>query len=376
MTASPLDTARRILSRIRIKNSYVMAGVFALLLLGWLYSGQFGDAEGPAGAGPAQAATEAGTIAVRGRSLEAQPRIADLVARGRSEAVRAVALAAETEAAVIALPFERGAHVAEGAVICQLAANGRETRLEEAKALRNQRALEYEAARKLRAKEFRSEVQEAQAKAALEAANAGLRMAEVEMARTQIRAPFDGILDTRPAEIGTLMRVGDVCGTLVDLDPILVVAQVSEREVGGLKTGDTGTASLATGEVIEGRVRFVAAQAEPETRTFRVELEAENPGGAIKDGITAEFRVPVRTIEAHLLSPAALTLNDEGLLGVRTVDPESRVAFLRVEVIARDEKGVWVSGLPNPVTVITVGQEFVSDGQSVQVELELEELRR
>lgn len=371
-----LEAVRRVVGRVRVKNSYVMAGVFAVLLLGWLYSGQLGRGDGPPGAGSAEAAADAALVGVRARVLEAQPRVADLVARGRTEAIRAVALAAETEATVIALPFERGARVRQGDVICQLAPDGRDTRLAEAQALRTQRALEYEAARKLRAKEFRSEVQQAQSRAAFEAAKAAVRMAEVELARTEIRAPFDGILDTRPAEIGALMRVGDVCGTLVDLDPILIVAQISEREVGALRTGAAGTATLTTGEFIEGRVRFIAAQADPETRTFRVELETENAQGAVKDGITAEMRVPVNTIEAHLLSPAALTLDDAGLLGVRTVDAGSRVVFSRVAVVARDEKGVWVSGLPNPATVITVGQEFVSEGQEVRVELELEELRQ
>jgi multidrug efflux system membrane fusion protein len=352
-----------------------MAGVFALLLLGWLYSGQFrGDAE-PAAGDTAQAATPPAVVSVRGRKLEAEPRIADLIARGRTEAERTVALAAETEAAVVNLPFERGARVVEGDLICELAVDGRDTRLSEAQALERQRAIEFEAARKLRAKEFRSEVQEARSRAELEAARAAVRFAEVELARTQIRAPFDGILDTRPAEIGMLMRIGDVCGTVVDLDPIHVVAQVSEQEVGALTMGDTATATLATGETIEGPVHFIAAQADGATRTFRTEIQAPNADFAIKDGITAELRVPVRTVEAHLLSPAALTLDDTGVLGVRTVEEGNRVAFLPVKVVAREERGIWVEGLPNPATVITVGQEFVTDGQIVDVDLELEGLR-
>ena len=156
-----LEAVRRVVGRVRVKNSYVMAGVFAVLLLGWLYSGQLGRGDGPPGAGSAEAAADAALVGVRARVLEAQPRVADLVARGRTEAIRAVALAAETEATVIALPFERGARVRQGDVICQLAPDGRDTRLAEAQALRTQRALEYEAARKLRAKEFRSEVQQA-----------------------------------------------------------------------------------------------------------------------------------------------------------------------------------------------------------------------
>lgn len=74
---------------------------------------------------------------------------------------------------------------------------------------------------------------------------------------------------------------------------------------------------------------------------------------------------------AHLVAQSSLTLNDEGLLGLRLVDDESKVDFVPVEVIRDSTDGVWVAGLPEAANIITVGQEYVRDG--VQVEAHYKE---
>ena len=114
-------------------------------------------------------------------------------------------------------------------------------------------------------------------------------------------------------------------------------------------------------------MRFISPTADPATRTFRVEIEAPNPDGAIRDGITAEIRLATGSAPAHRLSPAVLTLDDRGVLGVRTVGPGEIVRFMPVSILAEGSDGVWVSGLPETVEVITVGQEYVKDGERVRV---------
>ncbi|MCH8188922.1 MAG: hypothetical protein IIB66_09540, partial [Proteobacteria bacterium] len=69
---------------------------------------------------------------------------------------------------------------------------------------------------------------------------------------------------------------------------------------------------------------------------------------------------------AHLLSPAALTLNDEGVLGVRIVVPGNTVRFVPVKIIDDTADGIWLSGLPSVADLITVGHEFVRDGDRVR----------
>lgn len=120
-----------------------------------------------------------------------------------------------------------------------------------------------------------------------------------------------------------------------------------------------------TGEEVAGRVRYVARVADPVTRTFRVELEVANPDGHLRDGVTAEVLLPGPPVSAHRVSPALLSLNTAGELGVKIVDAEGRARFRPVQIVEQARNGLWLAGLPEEITLITVGQEFVTDGQPV-----------
>lgn len=354
------------MGRASVNRSVVFALVAAALLGLWLLSGQLPGSNGADSARKQPSAAEASLVSVRVRTLDASPRKSDLIIRGRTEAQRKVAIRAEVEGIVEALPVEKGKGVSEGDVICRLSIDSRQARLDEASAVLKQRSLEHDAAEQLAARGFRSQTQVAAARAALDAARAQLKAIEIEIGDTNIRAPYDGILDERAVEIGDFMRKGDICGVVVDQDPFLVVGQVSEREVGLLSPGDRGSAKLVTGMEVTGHIRFIAKQADAATRTFRVELEVPNPEELLRDGITAEIRVPVREVQAHRLSPAVLALDDRGTVGVRIVENGDTVRFRSVSIIAEGNDGLWVTGLPDRVTVITVGQEFVADGQKVK----------
>jgi multidrug efflux system membrane fusion protein len=298
--------------------------------------------------------------------LHAGQHLLKEVVRGRTEALRKVSLKVETKGRVVELPVEQGAWVAEGDVIARLSADDRPARLREAKALREQRRIEFEASQKLSKKGFRSDTQVAGSLAALEAAEAAVSLAEEVLGNTVLRAPFDGLIDDRIAEIGDFLEMGDSVAVIVNLDPILVVAQVSERSHGEVRVGQPGFARLVDGSRIDGTVRFVSAVADPATRTFRVEMAAPNPGLAVADGMTAELHLPLREIRTHRVSPAVLSLRGNGEMGVKTVDEEGRVQFLPARIVDSDSDGVWLGGLPEEVLLITVGQEFVAEGQSVR----------
>lgn len=368
-----------------IKRSYVWAVVIALLLGAWILSGQFDSSPRETATADMNGSVEGGTAldgtpmaedsgsdvqTVRARVFEARPVKRDIIVRGRTEPVRAVEVRAETSGSVTALPVEKGEYVSKGDLICGLSVNARDAKLAEAKALRQQRWLQYDASQKLAAKGHRSETQASADKAAYDAAVAQVKQMEVELSYTRITAPFDGILDNRFVEIGDYLSVSQPCATVVDLDPILVVGQVSERDVGKLTMGSVGDARLITGDTIEGVVRFIAKTADQETRTFRVELAVPNKDNALRGGVTAEIIVAAEAVSAHLMSPAFLVLNDDGTIGVRLVSEDGTARFQPVSILEDSNDGVWVSGLPAKATVITVGQEFVIDGQRVDVTLE------
>ena len=125
------------------------------------------------------------------------------------------------------------------------------------------------------------------------------------------------------------------------------------------------TASLVTGENLEGTVHFISPKASVETRTFQVEMQAPNPGKKVRDGVTAELVIPLKADSGHRLPSSALTLHDNGQIGVSIVTDGNKVKFAPVNILSFGRDHVWTSGLPDKVTVIMVGQEYVLDGQTI-----------
>lgn len=352
-----------------MKRSFIIAALLATGAAGWIASGLLADGGGEPATRKPPAALEAGAKqpSVRVRRLRAEPRVTQIVLRGRSEAERMVEVRAETHGRITELPVEEGNPVADGEIIARLSPEDRPALLKEAKALLAQRRVEFEAARRLAKKGFRAETQLAGAKAALESAEAAVSRASVALDNTRIVAPFEGKLDLRMAEIGNYVKEGDGIARVIDLDPILIVGQVSERDIGLLQPGGPGRARLISGREVEGTIRFVSAMADPVTRTFRVELAVANPTGEIPDGVTAELTFDLASTLAHRVSPAILTLSDGGIVGVKALAADrTTVTFHPVEILESGLEGVWIDGLPEEIVLITVGQEYVTVGQKVE----------
>ncbi len=353
-----------------MKSSYLIALVIALAAAGWLASAYLGDTS-PDDAVSAEADAEPATpvakapMRVQVRKSVAEMRVISLVLTGQTEPSRYATLKAETAARVVAVGADEGAAVKKDDVIVQLAIDERKALLDEARALVKQRQIEYTAASKLTSKGYQTQTRLAETKANLGAAQAQLSRIEIDIERTVIRAPFDGIVEDRMVEVGDYLGIGDPIALMIDLDPLIAVAQVSEREIAGVTMGGEGKMRLITGDIVDGRVRYVSSIASDGTRTFRVELEIENGGNRLAAGLTAEINLPVATAEAHKMSPAALTLDDTGVIGVKIVDADNIVRFRPINLVADSNDGVWVGGLPREATIITVGQEFVLPGQTV-----------
>lgn len=357
-----------------MQRSYLIALIIALTAAVWLLSPYAQDYL-RAATGPEVSPTEDVSVPqsdprdkplrVRVRHSVAEPRVKSLMLTGQTEPSRSATLKAETAGRVVAVEAVEGAAVQQGDIVVRLAMNDRQARLDEADALLEQRRIEYEAARKLTSKGFETQTKLAEARSLLEAAEAQKQRMELDIAHTAIKAPFDGVLQDRLVEVGDYVGIGDPVAAVVDLDPLLAVAQLSERESAGIRPGSEGRARLITGDVVDGSVRYVSVVGSAGTRTFRVELELANGENRIPAGLTAEVILPVASVDAHRMSPAALTLDDEGVVGVKAVDERDVVLFYPVELVADGADGVWVSGLPREVTIITVGQEFVLPGQAV-----------
>ncbi|MEO0993208.1 MAG: efflux RND transporter periplasmic adaptor subunit [Pseudomonadota bacterium] len=298
----------------------------------------------------------------------AEDRASDLLVNGRTMAARRVDVEAETPGVVISEPLRRGTKVAAGDLLCRLDGGSRQAQLREAEAKFAEAEAEAVAAERLSERGFAAETTRRARQAEREAAQAAVELMELDIKRLEIRAPFDGHLESDTAELGARLDVGESCATVVDLATARAAGYVGEQAVDLLALGTPATVRLVTGSVVEGPVSFIARVADPDTRTYEVEVRLENPDGLIRDGMTAELKLPLPPIRAHRLPQSALTLDDAGRLGVRLAVEEAgvwRTRFSPVTIIEDRRDAVWVRGLPDAVRVIVVGQDFVRDGGAI-----------
>jgi multidrug efflux system membrane fusion protein len=307
------------------------------------------------------------TASVRTITSHAVDHVDHLRITGRTEAVISVEISAETEARVIEVGAIKGQAVQKGDLIVRLDTGDRQARVAKARALVAQRELEHSAAESLAQKNYRSKTGVAQTLALLEEARADLMIARTELGNTEIRAPFDGIVEERPAEVGDLLSIGDRVATLIQGDPMLVVAHVPEHSISAIDLGQLASVTLFDGSTHDGIVRYTARASDNDTRTFRVEVEIDNPDLRIPDGMTAELEIPVGIKRAHQVRPSVLTLNDDGELGVRAIVDDNKVEFLPVELQGGNRDRIWVGGLPDTFELIVVGHDWVKEGATVEV---------
>lgn len=188
----------------------------------------------------------------------------------------------------------------------------------------------------------------------------------VELNRTEVKAPFSGYLETI-VKPGNFLERGQVCATIIQLDPITFVAEVPESDINKVSEGQEVILNLITGESILGNLSFVSKSASNLTRTFKVESEIKNKKGVVRDGITSEMIIKTSKIYAHKISPSILMLNDKGILGIKVIENEDTVKFIPIDILEDSEDGIWVTGVPDKIQLIIQGQGFVENNQKVLV---------
>lgn len=306
--------------------------------------------------------TEDHAISVVARHSVAAPLTGAVVLRGETEAAREVDVTAETTGRVINEPLRKGTEVTAGQILCQIDPGTRDATLAQAEASLSEAEVSLANARKLAQGGYASETQILSAEAGVESARAAVAQAKRDIENLEVKAPFAGLLESDTAELGTLLTSGSTCATVIQLDPMKLVGYAPETEVEDIKLGAPAGARLISGETVTGQVSFLSRSADAATRTFRVEVLVPNPDNAIRDGQTVELAISAEGEMAHLVAQSSLTLNDDGLIGLRLVGPENRVVFAPVNILRDTREGIWVSGLPEEADIITVGQEFVREG--------------
>ncbi|MDG1006753.1 MAG: efflux RND transporter periplasmic adaptor subunit [Alphaproteobacteria bacterium] len=340
-----------------------------LALIAWLGSGLLFNSNKVEAAKPISVdGNSARNFKVVVQEITARPYPNTIILQARSEADKLVTVASETGGTINQLPVSKGSLVQKGQIICRIDVGARAAQLAQARAQRDARKIEFNAAQKLVKQGHMSKSQMAAAQAAFDASVAAVKSALVELERTKIRAPFDGILDRQPVKIGHYMSPGQPCGTIIDKDPLLVVGYISENQINRIGIGATGQAKLSTGEVAQGKVRYIAESPNLTTRTFRVELEVANKDLQLRDGMTAELTINAGEVVASRVPQSVLTLAGDGRLGVRVLQ-NNRVVIRPIQIIKDDQDGAVVTGLGASEMVIVRGGEFTRDGREVDFEM-------
>jgi membrane fusion protein, multidrug efflux system len=297
-----------------------------------------------------------------------EPRTRSLVLSGRTEADKKMMLMARADGTIAELKVRRGSMVKEGDVIAVLSDEAREARVMQAKAMLLQRKTELAAKMKLVEQGTMPKLEAVNLETQFKAAEAGLAAAEAEKDRSVVRAPWSGIVNDVPVEVGqaVLQMMGKEIAQIVSIDPILAVVEVAERNLAGVHLGGVAEVRLVTGKKANGKVRFISKSASASTRTYRVDVEIPNADGSIPDGITAEVAIPLAPVPATRVARSALTFSSSGELGVRLVDAGSKVAFVPVSLVEDQQEFMWVAGIADGARVIVQGQDFVREGQQVE----------
>ena len=293
---------------MKIKQTYKTAAICAAFLTIWMISGSLVEEENFTKSDSSLDTLSSVTIL----NSKAIDKSKILKSSGFTEADKFVQVRAELSGRVISRPAKQGDFVEKGDLICQLYIAGRE-------------------------------------------------------AYPKIVAPFSGYLESLRVDEGDFLNTGAVCASLIDPDPMLLVADIAEKDIAQIQLGSEASAKLISGRLITGNVSFIASSADKNTRTFRVEISVDNKDRTIRDGVSAEIYIKGKEEPAHKISPAILALNDQGKLGVRTVTPDNTVEFRQIKILEDTNNGMWVSGLGKDARIITLGQEYVFQGQTVNV---------
>lgn len=349
-----------------------VASIVVLIVAGvWVGTGEFsavGSAAGqesPETPKPAVAAPVLRTVAVIVPEFVDHARKIRL--SGTTAADKRVVLAARADGVVNRLALEKGATIAAGTVVMTL--EGPETLAQAriAEIALAQKERELGVAERLYSGGNTPEIQLTSARSARDGAEAELNRANAAVDRLELKAPFGGIVDKVEIELGEWVQTGAPVATILSLDPILVLAEISEVDVGSVGTGAKASVALVNGKALEGSVRLVAREASAETRTYPVEISLPNPDNALPSGMTASVVIDAGAVKAVVVPRSVITLAEDGTLGLRVVGADDVAAFAPVTIIDDTEAGMVVTGVPDGVRIVVAGQDLVRNGDKVTV---------
>ncbi|MBL8577536.1 MAG: efflux RND transporter periplasmic adaptor subunit [Mesorhizobium sp.] len=348
-----------------------LAAIAVLIGVGaWVATGEFssvGSAQNEAPPTPSEAGEQV-KIPLRTVAVITPPRVEHQRAiriSGRTDAEKRVTLATRVMGVIEKLPVRQGERVERGDLVMQLNAEDKEAAVRMAESVVTQRQAEADAAERLVGGGNAPKLQADQARAALATARAQLESAKAELAQYSIYAPYNGVIDKVPVQRGSAILAGTEIATLINLDPLLAIGQVSERDLKYVNLGSAADILLVDGTAVKGTVTYISRDATSATRTFPIEVSVPNPDKSLPAGMTAEITLRAAPTDSVVLPRSVVTLSSGGDLGIRAVGDDNKVVFYPIDLVDDTPTGLVLGGIPAGVRVIVAGQDLVNDGDEV-----------
>jgi len=341
-----------------------IAVAILLAISAWMVSGLLWPTGDDDGAGTSFADTPQ-PVAVSVRKSVAEPVTLYFQAEGQTQPDRESILRTEVTGDVAEVLAKKGDMVTGGQTIARLTTERATAELRRARQEQDRAQREFDNASALLEQGVATVDRVAQARTTLTAADAQVTAAQQTVEDAVITAPFAGRLESLSLDPGEFFAAATEVGRIVDISPLSVVIRVPQQSLAQIDTGQTAQVSFITGQTREGIVGFVGRAAAAETRTFLAEIEVPNSDGAIPSGISAEIRIATGQLRAHFVQPSVISLRPDGTLGVKSV-ADGRVVFHEIDVVRAQVDGLWVTGLPDRVDLIIIGQGYVREGETVR----------
>ncbi|MEM1043870.1 MAG: efflux RND transporter periplasmic adaptor subunit [Bacteroidota bacterium] len=341
---------------------FLLVGLVLVGLLAWPKLGGAGDETGPAaGSGPP-------TADVTAYIAEATPMRDRIRATGSLQADEAVDLAAEASGRVTDILFREGSRVGAGQLLLRI--NSAELRAQRERVRTQIDLATTREGRQRRLLEIGGVSQDEYdgALGELNVLRAELALIDAQIARTEVRAPFGGVIGLRYVSEGAFVSPQTRIASLQRLSPMKLEFSVPERYAGEVALGDAVRFTVAGAEApARAEVYAVEPRVDLATRTLQIRARVPNPEGTLLPGAFADIELLLGEIPDAVPVPAMAVISEMGGRRVWTVEGGKARPHL-VETGIRTEQAVQiVTGIAPGDSVITSGLQAIRAGQPVRV---------
>jgi membrane fusion protein (multidrug efflux system) len=362
--------------KIAVGAVVAMALVVIVAVVAWRVSRLQSAAEGSE-AGSAQVVSD--QVMVQVASVENKELVFSVTAGGTITPQRRVTVSAEVPARVLETTVENGAAVRAGAMLVRL--DDREIRLQIEEARSSVSREQVDLAKADFERNERLFADGAVTRSALDQAknryltlDSAYRTAEARIAqlreratKTRVTSPLTGVVAQLLAEPGEFVGPGAPLAVIEDMEEVLVVVEVADRDVVRLRPLQVveATSDAFPGRIFQGVIERVGSVANPVTRGFEVEARIGNPDGELRSGMITTIRIVLDKRRCLVVPESALLDDREDEARVLVVS-DGTARSVSVRLGRRQDRDVEVlQGLVEGDEVVVYGHEQVRDGQPV-----------